>query len=486
MKSQFQTSLSANQTLATLIQRPGRNEILITPLTGPQQSITFTNEQITAFVWLASNPTTKSRKRTQQASDERLAVLIDGDVLIWSKNSDEVVNKISTDFSFNCMQAKRGKDYDLILGDENGLKFYHSEGAKIINSISIGNVKGLGFSEGEEIIAFNDHVAVVDEYFEVVKKNEIELPGKVINVFNGIICCQNGLLYTEGKFIKLDGVIGVRQIGDLVCAIYNNGVALLKDSEIVATLVIQGGDKVGKFIDLIPGNVFRGVWFDGFNVHFCEMEFEDLGKLTGTIEISVVEDVDVIEEQTIEEESMVDTDMEPEDDSWKQYEGEIKLIDHYKNQVLESDDGKFCAILRANEGSCKNIIYFLSDDETKILFKNICFCYTQGHDELKTWFKMLLIIKGGVLVDEESIGWLKLVRSGLRDEARALKGVLKLRGKCELLKDQLVLRKQMTGRTISTTQEDNEGVFVDGEYDVDDEEEAEEEEEEEEDEQVDL
>lgn len=328
------------------------------------------------------------------------------------------------------------------------------------------------------------------------------------------------------------------------------------DESSFAKLEIEGGSDVGRFVGLLNSDnvidgVYKGIWYDNFNVQITDFEFENISKLKGTISISVTELADPTEEiidlgDDDEEEEGEEVDVKVKDgendgegeeqlvekaiegreaisgqngtvhdpdtdvamdNTAKDYKcGDLtKLTDMITLRLVSNKDGEvydeeLAQILAQNADQAKPAIYLLSARDSVALFSKVAFIISQYQSQslnqdfgfvssIKAWLKWLLVLRGAVLSEnEESVGWLRLLQSTFKQEARTLDGMVKLTGKLSLLRDQLIVRREMMGRGVveddaeddtaldeTTFGEDNAGnsVVLDGEGGFEDDEEPE-------------
>lgn len=311
----------------------------------------------------------------------------------------------------------------------------------------------------------------------------------------------------------------------------DGSIELIKNVELInfAKLKIEGGNDVGRFIGLLndDGNgitdgVYKGIWYDNFNIQITDFEFENLLKLNGTIQISVTELVDPKDENL----NFGEDDDDEDDDEVEVEDGEIEVkeVNEKGNDDFDVDDDKIVVekdnteitkdvtmidnaedytcteltqvtefirsrlldskneeydvvlsyILAKNSSFAKSTIYILSAEESVHLFNKIAFIvshyqsYALNQDfefisNIKSWLKFLLVLRGTVIShDDEAIGWLKLLQSEFKQEAKTLNNMIKLTGKLSLLKDQLNVRKEMMNR-----QDDGEDDMVSDDYSED-------------------
>ncbi|OUT22988.1 hypothetical protein CAS74_001291 [Pichia kudriavzevii] len=257
-----------------------------------------------------------------------------------------------------------------------------------------------------------------------------------------------------------------------------------------ARLEIEGGKDIGKFVGLLDSNniidgVYKGVWYDHFNIQITDIEFDDISALDGTIRISVTDSGDDELLELSDGESSGNDEYYEADETFtkpknvdnlqctdlKEFSQLIrqKLIlpdlDNERDDVNENE--YFTELLAQNTTFAKPIIHTLSVDETKILFNRVAYLVSQFPSSInqdftivsnvKQWLKWILILRGSAIInDDESIGWLKLLRSEFNQEAKVLNNMVKLTGKLTLLKDQLEIRKEMMKAAGSNGEADGE------------------------------
>ena len=280
-----------------------------------------------------------------------------------------------------------------------------------------------------------------------------------------------------------------------------------------AKLEIEGGSDVGRFVGLLNSSnvidgVYKGIWYDNFNVQVTDFEFENISKLNGTITISVTELADptdeIIDLGEDEEDDTNDIKAEANNDSAneKQEENDEVLAGNEDADVAMDDkmkdykcedltqitellkprlvhkkhgdvyDKELAQMLSQNTDYAKSVVYLLSAQDSIVMFSKVVFIISQYQNQplnqgfdfinsIKEWLKWLLVLRGAVLAeDDESIGWLRLLQSEFKQEARSLNSMIKLTGKLSLLRDQLTVRKEIMRRNAGGD-EDEEAVDID-------------------------
>jgi hypothetical protein len=122
-------------------------------------------------------------------------------------------------------------------------------------------------------------------------------------------------------------------------------------------------------------------------------------------------------------------------------------------------DVTFIQSLACNVSFAKSFIHTLTVSESNNLLSKCAYAVThldatststtsskefQTIHNIKEWIKWTLILRGSVVtMDEDCLGWLKLLHSELRQDAKLLPNLVKLTGKLALLKDQLQMRSEM-------------------------------------------
>ncbi|ODQ45621.1 hypothetical protein PICMEDRAFT_73137 [Pichia membranifaciens NRRL Y-2026] len=275
-----------------------------------------------------------------------------------------------------------------------------------------------------------------------------------------------------------------------------------------AKLEIEGGSDVGRFVGLLNSSnvidgVYKGIWYDNFNVQITDFEFENISKLSGTITISVTElaeptdeiidlgedeedDTDDVKAKASSDDNANEAQQENVEALARNDDAEVTMEEKVKDykcgeltQITElikprlvhkkhDDvyDKELAQILSQNTDYAKSVVYLLSAQDSTVMFSKIAFIISQyqhqplnqGFDfvrSIKEWLKWLLVLRGSVLAeDDESVGWLRLLQSDFKQEARSLNGMIKLTGKLSLLKDQLTVRKEMMRRKADGDEEE--------------------------------
>ncbi|GAV29805.1 hypothetical protein PMKS-003309 [Pichia membranifaciens] len=335
----------------------------------------------------------------------------------------------------------------------------------------------------------------------------VDIDAKDTNLFRFIIASNNitdvSLLNTSKSVLLsatlIDGSIELFQSND-ECSF--------------AKLEIEGGSDVGRFVGLLNSSnvidgVYKGIWYDNFNVQVTDFEFENISKLNGTITISVTELADPTDEiidlgedeednsNDIKTEANSDDNANEEkeendealagnedadvamEDKMKDYKCDdlTHITELIKPRLVHKKHGdvydkELAQMLSQNTDYAKSVIYLLSAQDSIVMFSKVAFIISQYQNQplnqgldfinsIKEWLKWLLVLRGAVLAEDDvSIGWLRLLQSEFKQEARSLNGMIKLTGKLSLLRDQLTVRKEMMRRNASGD-EDEEAVDTD-------------------------
>ncbi|TID26146.1 hypothetical protein CANINC_002841 [Pichia inconspicua] len=139
-----------------------------------------------------------------------------------------------------------------------------------------------------------------------------------------------------------------------------------------------------------------------------------------------------------------------------------------------TEELKITEILSQNTKFAKSAIHILSVEESNVLFCKVALIISQYpnsfHQDfafirnIKVWLKWLLILRGSVITqNEESIEYLKLLQSELKQGAKNLNNLIKLTGKLTLLSDQLSVRDGILNNTENSHYEEEES---DGESNI--------------------
>lgn len=255
------------------------------------------------------------------------------------------------------------------------------------------------------------------------------------------------------------------------------------DASGFAKLEIKGGNDVGKFVGLLNSTdvideVYKGIWYDNFNLQITDFEFENIHKLKNTIQIGVTElpdfenelldmadeqdEEDIASKETVhraddnadEEDDSVDIDYECSDLNELCELLKPRLTIEQKSDV---EDKSLKKILSQNVAYAKSLIYILSVSESNVLFAKVSYILSQCSasteqgfvdiSNVKSWLKWLIILRGSVLTqNDDSVGWLKLLQSEFNQESRILNNMIKLTGKLGLLRDQSNIRNEIMKR----------------------------------------
>lgn len=563
LKSMIISSVSQSKRLvATLVARPGRNEIVISNFK-PADSVLankiqfHSGEKVIEIEWLKINtisPNGKkrggSKSKNVDSFNEYLAILLDsGIILIYSPLTKDYINKITNDLPLTSITSVEGKDYDLITFEPSfGLKFYSSVNPQLINSLNlkdIGDIKYIQSIPADKykyslLLGNDSSIFILDDSYEIKLTLQLppncDSPKKVIfNDEDKLVFIDNStsfymfdlsnsqLAMTIKTFKSESPIMNIDQISsDLAYVITDDGsieIFNLVDeaSDKWATkLTVQGGEKVGKFIKLVPIDdslqIFKGVWYDSFNVNITDFEFEDLTKLNGEIPISVIESVDEhmvgddseLTGEQIDNDSTNMNGVDNEENSNKvlldtrhkcDELGSLKdLLEPFtKNRLSETQNSNMddlISVLVQNTQFTKLFVHLLNTKETVIFFSNVSQCISnyiglgapQNDNEIKSklreWFHWTLLFRGSVITqDTNCVDWLKLIQAGLNQDVKLLPQMLKLEGKLELLKDQLELRRGIGSHRapLDTTAEESLVFEGEGGFEDDDIEESEQE-----------
>lgn len=533
LKSMIISSVSQSKRLvATLVTRPGRNEIVISNFKQNDSVLAnkiefHSGEKVIEIEWLQINGVSNGKKRGSKSKDsetfnEYLAILLDsGIILIYSPLTKDYINKITNDLPLTSITSVEGKKYDLITFEPNfGLKFFSSVNPQLIDSLNLKDIGDISYIQSipknkykySLLLANDSSIFLLDESYEVKLTLQLPLncdsPKKVIfNDEDKLVFTDNSksfymfdlskseLAMTIKTFSSNSPILDIDQIlNDLLYIITEDGSIELfnlknEESNKWATkLNIQGGDKVGKFTKLVPTDeslqIFKGVWYDSFNVNITDFEFEDLTKLNGEIPISVVETVDDVNGDDIEmatndaeAKELINSDSINDDD----LDNKVSLDERHKCDELDplrdllqpfiknrlsdtqnSNIDDLISILVQNSQFTKPYIHLLTTNETVLFFSNVSQCISnyiglgslQNDNEIKSklreWFHWTLLLRGSVLVqDSNCVEWLKLIQCGLNQDVKLIPQMLKLEGKLELLKDQLELRRGIGSRQVN-------------------------------------
>lgn len=554
MKSKLVTGTSVSgKLLATLVQRPGRNEIMVTPV-APKDSL-FANkielnsgENVLNFQWLLED------------NNEYLCIMLDsGVILVYSPLTKDYINKISNDDSpLSCFTVSNGSaDNTVIAYDSkfNQLKLYKFHQSQIINTVSLQDVNDVKFIQHTDLgllLASDSMMWLLNDKFDKIQWSfqlPSDTPSKVLQRGEELIFIdQSNRFYTvdvttaDSKavtfktFIANDSIMDLEKItDDLLYVITSNGSIeifnlLSEKLDSMVKLSIQGGEQVGKFTKLLPLNkdlaqlsIFKGVWYDSFNVNLIDFEFDDLLKLEGTVPIQVQDEDDAEQQQHhgLFNNEGADED-EEEDDGEEDGINQIALDPRHQCDSLDSliellkpftvtkmtttvseDDNSnkvndLTSILAQNDQYIKPYTHLLSKSQSLNFFPNLSQCFSQfiGYgsifqleikEKLRAWFQCSLLLKGEILVnDQDCVEWLKLIQSNFNNDSKILHHLLKLNGKLDLLKNQLTLRNSMAtngqiyfgnddeqfNKEDSVAFEGEGGVFDDEDEDEDDEDES--------------
>lgn len=536
--------------MATLVARPGRNEIDLTNFRASDAVLAgkiefHSGESVLQLQWVEIQGAVSSKKRGGKSKDpsfnEYLAILLDsGVILVYSPLTKDYINKITNELPLvgvAPLAPSAQRKYDLATYEANfGLKFYSSLNPQLMSTHPLKDVGDVRFihavsphvEEYSLILCSDTALFLLDQAFHV--KLTLQLPPNCEVPTHALFCGEDSLAITDGTtslyiynlakaslattlttLTAQSPIITLDKISkELLSAVTARGDVELfnvtRDSAVAATkLTIQGGEKVGRFTKLVPFDeslqIFKGVWYDSFQVNVTDFEFEDIGKLEGEIPISVVETVeDVGEEhqtpqrQPFEVESQQGPDRVPLDarHACEDLDSLRDLLEPYTRTRLSdsqtADSDSLTSVLVQNTSFTKPYVHLLTSKETELFFANVaqCLSYYVGlgapqndsdaKSALREWFHWILLLRGAVVAqDSHCLDWLKLIQSGLNQDVRLLPQMLKLEGKLELLKDQLQLRRDIShnARSEQVLEPAEESVVFEGEGGFDDDEDEE-------------
>lgn len=306
---------------------------------------------------------------------------------------------------------------------------------------------------------------------------------------------------TTSSDISDISIINANSKTPVLCATLVNGsIELFKLSNLddsFAQLQIKGGKDIGKFVGLLNSNViidqvYKGIWYDNFTIQITDFEFDNINNLKGPVTIALGdsenddtdmfafvsaeegEDEDEEDDDDDDESNTAEFDVEqvlPDDDEDNDEIVDETVTDSYecenlaefsellksemKNLTLEnSEEAKIAEILSQNTTFAKPTIHILSIEESNLLFSKAALIISQYPNSfhkdfatirnVKVWLKWLLILRGSVILkNQDSVEYLKLLQSELKQESKNLNNLIKLTGKLTLLRDQLFVRDEM-------------------------------------------
>ncbi|OWB61366.1 hypothetical protein B5S29_g2255 [[Candida] boidinii] len=233
-------------------------------------------------------------------------------------------------------------------------------------------------------------------------------------------------------------------------------------------------------------NNLLGVWFDDFNVNFTDLEIEKNKKGSVVIATDSKEDgQDLVENEFYISES--EDEGESDDDELEKEEPTevYNLLKEYlsiENKENKENNKRLYNIVNQNSDKAKQVIYYLSNNESIELFKNLSFLIAESPQNNSSgvgeWVKYILLSRGQIIsTDEDCIGILKLLQSSLVENIKLLPNLLSLQGRLVLLQSQLQLRNNlMNGKTGDDDEDEDEddntgepSLLLDGENDDGDE-----------------
>lgn len=288
-----------------------------------------------------------------------------------------------------------------------------------------------------------------------------------------------------------------------------------KSEESYAQLDIKGGAEVGKFVtflnstSVIVDQVFKSVWYDNFKIKITDFEFDDITALQSTVKINVNTPDDEVFELGEDEELELEQEQEQQNEQQDQLIQETEQDNEVHDYTCEDlaslssivkprlqsrldmeapdcMDATFILSLACNVSFAKSFIHTLTVSESNNLLSKCAYAVThldatststtsskefQTIHNIKEWIKWTLILRGSVVtMDEDCLGWLKLLHSELRQDAKLLPNLVKLTGKLALLKDQLQMRSEMMNSGLgdaSVSDNDHDDHYDDDDADAD-------------------
>lgn len=488
-----------------------------------------------------SDEPVNSNVNTIQFMDCLVILLSTGEVLIYSTLTKEFINKISTDSPFSAIEVindLKDSDYDIVTFDNetSSLKFFSSTSPQLVNSIQFKTDDLISYilsKNGDLLLASNDKLYLLSSEYKIAETFDITLQSPSSPLKNNKSTTQQSQqsilkILEEGsrvyvtrpncsiiQYVDLSSkkkkqrllnattnitdisLIKTKDTKILAATLIGGAIELFKENETTpyARLEIEGGKDVGKFVGLfnssnvIIDEVYKGIWYDNFDVKITDFEFDDISKLKDTIQIGVLEEsnndeMEFGEDEVDEADGINDEDREDEDvadaeDEKANENFECADLQEFSELIKprlvrnekEIHDNLLSDILSQNTTFAKPLIYMLSISESNILFAKIAYIisqysnainpdYTTIHN-VKIWLKWIIILRGSILTQsEESIGWLKLLQSEFNQESRVLNNMIKLTGKLSLLRDQLSVRNEMMRKNVGdeSENEDEDGV----------------------------
>ena len=480
-------------------------------------------------------------KTTPDFIDYLVILLTTGEILVYSTFLKEFTNKISSDSNFSAMEVMSNTgDHNIVVFDSSvsSVKFFQSNSPQIVSTIPFkedANISCILSLENDDlqlnlILASSSAIYIINLKGEIIDKIDISLPESgTVNSKQRLPAFDNStpilkmakhknedILYLTRKNNAIIQVVDLKSktsrfltasttITDISILRTNNSYIIAatllggsvelfsprsEETSSYARLEIEGGKDIGKFVGLLDSNniidgVYKGVWYDHFNIQITDIEFDDISALDGTIRISVTDSGDDELLELSDGESSGNDEYYEADETFTKPKNvdnlqctDLKEFSQLIRQKLilpdldnERDDVNkneyFTELLAQNTTFAKPIIHTLSVDETKILFNRVAYLVSQFPSSInqdftivsnvKQWLKWILILRGSAIInDDESIGWLKLLRSEFNQEAKVLNNMVKLTGKLTLLKDQLEIRKEMMKAAGSNGEADGE------------------------------
>lgn len=377
------------------------------------------------------------------------------EIIIYSPNSNDFTNKISSDSKFSALEViytDRNLDHDIITFNSTSstIDLYSSISPSVIRSIPFkedSSISNIIYNDEDQSILLisekNSKLYLLNMDYKLLKTIDLSNikfnSDSIFKFSNGYIYIsyQNSI-YSFNLYKDLDSnsnkIITYNSLSNIndynILQNYKIISASLIDGSIdlfnfgnnkpFAKLQINGGSEIGKLISFqnspilnnedtsIIDNVFKLIWYDNFNIKITDLEFNNIKNLENLVKINVTdndhEEIKVQEEGEIEEdneEAGADKDISQnmeDEESQEPFESVHDLKSQIENYInddnkLESmESDNFIRILSNNVTFIQSLITLLEIEQTTNLFIKACQIVINYHRQSNNLHSNMLLI----------------------------------------------------------------------------------------------